>query len=136
MNDTALRILVVDDHRDSADTLTMLLKLWGHDVMQAYDGETAIAIVPDFDPDIVLIEIGMPEMDGYELARRLSGQSRRSPMHIIAVTVYGQPQDVRRAYEAGFDCHLLKPVEETTLRAVLTRYGKQRGHQMRLFAEE
>src|SRR5690242_5493889 len=100
VNDTALRILVVDDHRDSADTLTMLLKLWGHDVMQAYDGETAIAIVLDFDPDIVLIEIGMPEMDGYELARRLSSQSRRSPMHIIALTVYGQPQDVRRAYEA------------------------------------
>jgi CheY-like chemotaxis protein len=135
VDDTALRILVVDNHRDSADSLTILLKLWGHDAMQAYDGETAIAIVPGFDPDIVVIEIRMPQMDGYELARRLSSQSRRSPMHIIAVTVYGQAQDVRRAYEAGFDCHLLKPVEETTLKAVLARYGQRREHQMRLFAD-
>ena len=123
MDDAALRILVVDDDRDSADSLTMLLRLWGHDVRKAYNGATGIVAAHDFDPDLVFLDIGMPDMDGYEVARRLRSERPRSRMHIIAVTGYGRRQDVRQAYEAGFDCQLLKPVDEMTLKTVLARYA-------------
>src|SRR5689334_17324958 len=94
----------------------------GTRVEQAYDGASAIALAHDFNPDIVFLDIVMPEMDGYEVARRIRSQFSRSRMRLAAVTGYGQRHDMISAYEAGFDCHLLKPVESTTLKAVLARY--------------
>jgi CheY-like chemotaxis protein len=122
VDDTALRILVVDDYQDCADSLAMLLEASGHVVKTAYDGASAIVLAHDFKPDIVLLDIVMPEMDGYEVARRLLSRLPDSRMHLIAVTGYGQRHDMISAYEAGFDCHLLKPVDAMTLRAVLARF--------------
>ena len=119
MDDKALRILVVDDHQDSADGLAILLEQWGHVLVKAYDGPTAIAIAHGFQPDIIFLDIAMPGMDGYEVARQLRSQLPGSNIRIIAVTGYGRGSDVNDAYEAGFDCHLLKPVEAKTLKTVL-----------------
>jgi len=82
VDDTALRILVVDDHQDCADSLAMLLELSGHVVEQAYDGAAAIVLAHDFNPDIVFLDIAMPEMDGYEVARRLRSQFPGSRMRL------------------------------------------------------
>ena len=122
MDDMALRILVVDDYQDCADSLAMLLESSGHVVKTAYDGASAIVLAHEFKPNVVLLDIAMPEMDGYEVARRLLSQLLDSRMHLIAVTGYGKRHDMIRAYEAGFDCHLLKPVDANTLKAVLARY--------------
>jgi len=122
VDNTALRILVVDDHQDCADSLAVLLELSGHLIETAYDGASAIVLAHAFKPNIVLLDIAMPEMDGYEVARRLLSQLPDSRMHLIAVTGYGQRHDMISAYEAGFDCHLLKPVDAMTLKAVLARY--------------
>jgi CheY-like chemotaxis protein len=102
----------------------MLLELLGHVVKKAYDGPTAIVIAHDFHPDIVFLDIAMPDIDGYEVARRLRSQLQDLRMHLIAVTAYGQRDDIRHAYLAGFDCHLLKPVGPITLSAVLARHAR------------
>jgi CheY-like chemotaxis protein/anti-sigma regulatory factor (Ser/Thr protein kinase) len=103
------RVLVVDDNEDAANSLAMLLEFDGHEAVSVYHPSQALAKVESFDPEIILLDIGLPDMDGYEVARRLreSGSAAR----IIALTGYGQPQDVHRALEAGFDSHLVKPVD-------------------------
>lgn len=111
----ASRVLVVDDNEDAADTLSMLLDASGFVVRVAYTAQSALDAVASFNPEIVLLDIGLPEMDGYEVARRLRSGDRPFRGSLVALTGYGQEQDVRRAHDAGFDAHLIKPVEPETL---------------------
>ena len=103
------RVLVVDDNLDAASTLALLLQSLGHETLVVHDGATALAAAPQFRPDIMLLDIGMPGLDGYEVARRLRAAGHK--FRIIAVTGWGQEADRQKAREAGFDVHLVKPVE-------------------------
>jgi PAS domain S-box-containing protein len=105
-----VRVLVVDDNVDGAAGLAKLLKLLGHDVRVAHDGHAAVEAARDFRPEVVLLDIGLPGMDGYEVAGRLRAEECCKDALIIAVSGYGQPDDIRRSKEAGFDQHLVKPV--------------------------
>ena len=111
----SLKILVVDDNRDAAESLSMLLELKGHVVRSAYDGEHALQVAEDFRPDIVLLDLGMPKMNGYEACRRIREHAWGAQMTLIAVTGWGQEDDRRKSSDAGFDGHLVKPVEPATL---------------------
>src|SRR5262249_4803970 len=108
------RVLVVDDNVDAADSLGLLLKLAGHLVRVAHDGPTALVVAQAFHPQVVLLDIGMPDMDGYEVARQLRKQPELQPALLVALTGWGQDTDRRRSIEAGFDIHLVKPVEPKT----------------------
>jgi signal transduction histidine kinase len=108
------RILIVDDNEDSANVTGRLLTEIGHDVRVAYDGPTALAVVKDFSPDIALLDIGLPGMDGYELAHEL--HARFGDLRMIAVSGYGQAGDRQRSADAGFAMHLVKPVTCAALR--------------------
>ncbi|RYF13855.1 MAG: response regulator [Comamonadaceae bacterium] len=110
-----LRILVADDNADAGETLAMLLQVMGHDVRHVGDGEQAVAATPGFDPQLVLLDIGMPGLNGYEACRALRTQEGGNGRTIVAVTGWGQPQDIALATEAGFDHHLVKPVEMESL---------------------
>jgi two-component system CheB/CheR fusion protein len=115
----AIRVLVVDDNRDAAETLAEALALEGHDVAVAYDGGMALEVAARCSPDVVLLDIGLPVLDGYEVARRLRGSRAAPAPRLIAVTGYGQESDRTRAAEAGFDDHIVKPVDlEVLLHAV------------------
>ncbi len=115
----ALRVLVVDDNRDSAETMTILLRLWGHEVESAATGPAALAIAQGFLPNAVLLDIGLPGIDGYEVARRLRALPGLGGALLLAMTGYGQEHDRRRSREAGFDHHLVKPLEPEYLRQLL-----------------
>jgi PAS domain S-box-containing protein len=106
----ARRVLVVDDNVDAADMLRQLLVQLGHEVAVAHDGAAALVVSGAFQPDIALLDIGLPVIDGYELARRLRAQRGASALRLIAVTGYGQDADRLRAQAAGFDHHLIKPI--------------------------
>jgi len=114
-----LRILVVDDNVDAADSIAMLLNMEGHDTRAVNTARAALLAVPEFQPEVVLLDIGLPEMDGYEVARRLRAQNGKHRMRLVAVTGYGQPADRRRAQAAGFDEHMVKPVEPAALQDFL-----------------
>jgi CheY-like chemotaxis protein len=114
------RVLVVDDNLDAAEGLAMLLGLRGHEVATAYDGQSAIEQARDIQPDVVLLDIGLPRIDGFEVARRLREEHPARPMLLVALTGYGQERDRLRAREAGFDHHLLKPVRLEMLEELLT----------------
>jgi CheY-like chemotaxis protein len=116
---SGLRILVVDDNLDSATTLTLLLQVEGHEVRTAYDGETALDLAWGWRPQIALLDIGLPGVDGYEVARRLRQEGNLHDVLLVAMTGYGQEEDRRRAWLAGFNAHLLKPVDLEQLRALL-----------------
>ena len=113
------RILVVDDNLDAAEGLAMLLSLRGHEVATAYDGQSAIDQARELQPDVVLLDIGLPRLDGFEVARRLREEHTSRPMLLVALTGYGQERDRVRAREAGFDHHLLKPVRLEMLEGLL-----------------
>jgi two-component system, sensor histidine kinase len=115
------RILVVDDNRDAAETLGALLEALGATVTVTHSGRAALDVVGQFDPDAVLLDIGMPEMDGYEVARQLRSMPGRSHTLLIALTGWGQDQDVRQSHAAGFDHHLVKPPDIEKLRELLAR---------------
>src|SRR5262249_22319846 len=113
------RVLVVDDNRDAADSLGQLLKVLGADVRVARDGAEALEAYGDYDPAVVLLDIGMPGMDGYEGARRIRARSPGPRPTIVALTGWGQEKDRREAREAGFDHHLVKPAEIGALKELL-----------------
>jgi CheY-like chemotaxis protein len=118
----ALRILIVEDNRDSREALRLLLELWGHVVREADDGPQALAHVATFHPHLAFVDIGLPGMDGYEVARTLRA-APHPPHSIVALTGFGRPGDRRRALESGFDEHLLKPPAPEDLHAVLEKAG-------------
>ena len=109
------RILVVDDYGESAETLAELLRLAGHEVRVAHDGLKAVQVAEDFRPAVVLLDIGMPKLNGYEAARKIREQPWGKNMVLIAVTGWGQEKDRNQSREAGFDAHLLKPVDYSEL---------------------
>lgn len=113
------RVLIVDDVRDTADSLAELLSLFGHDVRAVYDGEAAFRMLHEFRPEIVILDIGLPGVNGYEVARRIRSDPTLDGVKIVAMTGYGQDEDRRRAREAGFDRHLTKPVELRVLKQVM-----------------
>ena len=110
----ARRVLVVDDNADAADSLAMLLQVRGEEVRVAYDGEEALVAEGEFSPHVLLLDIGMPKLSGYEVARRV--RDLRGPgVLIVAITGWGQEEDRLRAREAGFDHHFTKPVDYAVL---------------------
>jgi CheY-like chemotaxis protein/two-component sensor histidine kinase len=113
------RILVVDDNVDAATSVGSLLKMWGHEVQTAYNGPDALSMARTFRPQIVLLDIGMPGMSGYDVAKQLRSEPEFRGVIITALTGYGQPEDRRRSREAGFDHHLTKPPDPTALAALL-----------------
>jgi PAS domain S-box-containing protein len=115
------RILVVDDNLDGADMLASLLDLTGHVTHTAYDGLDALSAALDFAPEVVFLDIGLPGIDGYEVARRLRAEPRFAGLVLVALTGWGSQEDKRRTREAGFDLHLTKPIEPAAITAVLAR---------------
>ena len=113
------RVLVIDDNCDSADTLAMMLEMLGHQAQRIYDPHAAEQAVGDFAPDVVFLDIGMPGMSGYDVARRLRASAHGATMTLVAVTGWGQPEDRRRTAEAGFDHHLVKPPEIDSICRIL-----------------
>jgi CheY-like chemotaxis protein len=120
------RVLVVDDHRDSADSLAMLLKAMGHEVDRAYDGEQAIELASKVLPELILLDIGMPRLDGYETCRRIRAESWGERAVVVALTGWGQDEDRQKSRAAGFDHHLVKPVEIGDLGALMTALDSRR----------
>jgi CheY-like chemotaxis protein len=119
------RVLVVDDNRDSAESLALILSLKGHESRCVHDGREALSIADTYQPDVVILDIGMPGLNGYETARLIRAQSWGRGVTLIAVTGWGRPDDKRRAEEAGFDHHLVKPVELDSLTGALGRGADQ-----------
>lgn len=117
--DTAPRVLVVDDNKDSAQTLGMMLKIMGNDVRTAHDGLEAIETASDYRPHVILLDLGMPKLNGYDVCRRIREQEWGADMLIIALTGWGQAEDRQRTKEAGFDHHLVKPVDVAKLNELL-----------------
>jgi len=116
---TSLRILIVDDNRDGADSLSMMLKMMGNDTRTAYDGEEAVAAAVEFRPDVILLDIGLPKLTGHEACRRIREESGGTGIIIIAQTGWGQEEDRQRTHKAGFDHHLVKPVDPQALMKLL-----------------
>jgi CheY-like chemotaxis protein/two-component sensor histidine kinase len=116
----ALRILAVDDNRDIAEGLAQVLAMWGHTVRTAPDGPTALEVAGAFGPEVVLLDLGLPKLDGFEVARRLLAAGV-PPALLISMSGFGQDQARRQSRQAGFHHHLVKPIDMETLRAVLAR---------------
>jgi signal transduction histidine kinase/CheY-like chemotaxis protein len=114
------RVLVVDDNQDVAMTLAALVRHSGHEVRLAYDGPAALELAKDYRPDLILVDIGLPGMNGYEVARKLRGELGLTQSLLAALTGYGQEEDRRRSVEAGFDQHLIKPIRPETLTGLLS----------------
>ena len=121
------RILVADDNRDAADSLAFMLRLVGHEVRIAYDGQQAIDMAEAFRPALALIDIGMPRLNGYETARRLRAKPYGETMLLIALTGWGQADDRNRSLAAGFDHHIVKPVDPSMLERMLAAPAKKKG---------
>jgi two-component system CheB/CheR fusion protein len=114
-------VLVVEDNEDAAETLAEVLRLGGHEVVVAYDGAEGVRRAAEWRPDAVLCDIGLPGMDGYEVARRLRTGGGGQGMLLVALTGYALPEDLRRAHAAGFDAHLSKPARLEDIEAILAR---------------
>jgi len=109
------RILVVDDNVDSAESLAELMRLGGHEVRTAYTGPTAVETATAFRPEVVLLDIGLPILNGYDAARRIREQPWGKDMVLVALTGWGQEEDRRKSKDAGFDLHMVKPVDLNVL---------------------
>ncbi|MDB5924172.1 MAG: hypothetical protein JWN13_3108 [Betaproteobacteria bacterium] len=117
--ETALRVLIVDDNRDAADSMAVLLRLMGHEADVAYDGRTALQLPSKSDADLILLDIGLPGMDGYEVARQLRPTAKRGA-RLVALTGYGTEEGKLRARDAGFDEHVVKPVSSEKLEQLIS----------------
>lgn len=113
------RVLVVDDNVDGADSLGLMLQLLGAETAVAYDGASALQLAADFHPDTLVLDISMPVMDGHEIARRIRGGPGGPNLHIVALTGWSQTDDLERSRLAGFDWHLVKPVDLSQLLTAL-----------------
>jgi CheY-like chemotaxis protein len=119
------RVLVADDNLDALNSLAMLIELAGHEVRKAADGREALALAEQWQPDLALLDIGMPMLDGYEVVRRIRAESWGARMQLVAVSGWGQAEDRRRAMEAGFDMHFVKPIGFDTLTDLLSQEQPQ-----------
>jgi CheY-like chemotaxis protein len=117
-NGTSCRILVVEDNPDSRASLQVLLTLWGYEVEVAADGQTGVHKALAWRPDVAIVDIGLPVLDGYEVARRVRA-ALRDDIFLIALTAYNQPQDRQCAFAAGFDLHMAKPADLEELSRLL-----------------
>jgi len=117
------RILIADDNADLAESMAMLLRLEGHEVRIALDGSSALDIAEEFAPNAALLDIGLPGLNGYNLARELRSRQHGRGLLLIAATGYGQPEDRVRAHDAGFDCHMVKPVDPQVVRDEIARWA-------------
>jgi PAS domain S-box-containing protein len=117
-----LKVLVADDNADAADTLAVLIGTYGHEVRVAHGGRPALSMMQTFRPDVAFVDIGMPDLNGYEVARSVRHDARDEEMRLVAITGWGQEEDKRRATEAGFDVHLTKPVDPDRVAEVLTHF--------------
>ena len=115
----SLRLLVVDDNVDAASSLAMLLRTEGHETRVAHDGPSALRAARDLRPDAIFLDIGLPGLDGFEVARRLRREPGRESVLLVAMTGYGQQSDRDRSLQAGFDHHLVKPAEFERVRQIL-----------------
>jgi len=122
---TSIRVLVVDDNQDSAESLAMLLQVSGHDVRTAHDGSSALEVAREYLPDVILLDIGLPKMDGYEVAKRLRLQPAHINIVLVALTGYGQESDRQRSHVAGFDHHLVKPADFGKLQQILASVSEK-----------
>jgi CheY-like chemotaxis protein len=121
-----IRLLIVDDNQDSADSLAMLLRMLGHDARTAYDGPEGLKVLEDFLPDVVVLDIGMPGMNGHEVARQLRAQDRFKNVVLCAMSGWGQEEDRCQSREAGFDHHLVKPLDLSALQPILQALERTR----------
>lgn len=117
--DSPRRVLIVDDNRDAADSLVMIAEHLGHDARSAYDGEQALHVAADFLPDVAVVDIGLPDISGYEVASQLRAATRNRNLVLVALTGWGQERDRLRSIEAGFHGHLVKPVDLSVLEKIL-----------------
>ncbi|WP_213781108.1 response regulator [Caballeronia sp. dw_276] len=113
------RVLLVDDSVDAAEAMSMLLETLGHDVRVMHDGPSALAMVDEFAPEVVILDIGLPGMNGFEVARDLRTRAVTKSALLIALTGYGADSDRQKAHDAGFDHHLVKPVSFTAIETVI-----------------
>ncbi len=113
------RILVVDDNHDSALSLAMVLTMMGHETRTAHDGEAAVTTAESFLPEVILLDIGLPKLNGYEVAQQIRQHPWGEEMFLIAVTGWGQDEDRRRSADAGLNLHMVKPVTPAALESVL-----------------
>ena len=121
---SALRVLVVDDHADYAESTAMVLRAYGHQPEIARDGPAALTAARLHPPDVVLLDIALPRMNGWELAKRIKEQAGETTPVLIAITGWGREEDHRHSAESGIDCHLTKPVDLEALDALLQRLPK------------
>jgi two-component system CheB/CheR fusion protein len=121
MSQGSLRVLVADDDRDTVISLLMLLRQWGYDGVAAYDGPSTLNAAAANPHDVVFLDIGLPRLDGYEVARRLRQLPGMATALLVAITGYGHASDLQRCKEAGFDCHFLKPVDPKEIHRVLAK---------------
>jgi CheY-like chemotaxis protein len=114
-----MRVLIVEDNRDAARSLQMLLKLYGHEARVANSGRTGLAAARSWLPDVLLCDLGLPEVDGFGVAEALRDDPETAGIRRIAITGYGRPEDRRRSGEAGFELHLTKPVDPVVIKRLL-----------------
>lgn len=122
-----LRILVADDNRDAADSMEAVLEMLGHEVESVHDGEAALLAMPRFKPQVVLLDIGMPNLDGHEVCRRIRKGLGNGAVVLVAITGWGQPEDQRKSHEAGFDHHFVKPMDIALLTQLLDGIATRTG---------
>jgi len=122
---TRSRVLVVDDYPDSAEAASLLLTLHGHECRTATTGQEALEKAAEFDPDVVILDIGLPDITGYEVARTLRARAGTRSLYLAAVTGWGQPEDRAKAFAAGFDHHVTKPADLQKL-SLIVRLAAQR----------
>ena len=120
------RVLVVDDNKDCAKTMTWVMEMLGHTAQMALDGQSAIALAKSFRPDVVLLDIGLPEMNGYEICQAMRKESILHKTLFIALTGWGQKEHRERTKEAGFDYHLVKPVDIAMLKNIFLAFNYER----------
>ncbi len=118
-------MLVVDDHADSVKSLSMLMRIWKYDVQGAYDGPSAIELASEFRPEIILLDIGLPGMNGYEVAAQLRAKPELQATSLVAMTGFGLAEDIQRASDAGFHHHLVKPVPAEALKELLDKLSRE-----------
>ncbi len=115
-----LRVLVVDDWPDTTESMADLFRLWGHDVRTARDGREALGVATDYRPEVVLVDVCLPDMDGYEVARHLRDDLGQDQAFVVSMSGYGPGTELRRSQESGCDLHLLKPIDPDCFERLLT----------------